>query len=58
MESQQVSSPVTGSGASARHRAVLLTGGAGVVGDALLTRLSNMKVVCLAHRTALTGHAK
>jgi nucleoside-diphosphate-sugar epimerase len=57
MESQQVSSPVTGSGASAGHRAVLLTGGAGVVGDALLTRLSNMNVVCLAHRAALTGHA-
>lgn len=45
----------TGFTARAPGRTILLTGGAGVVGHALVSRLCGMNVICLAHRTAVTG---
>lgn len=36
-------------------RTVLLTGAAGVVGQALLARLKDVDVVCLVHRSPVTG---
>ena len=38
-----------------RRRTVLLTGASGVVGRALLDRLHDMDVVCLVHRTPVSG---
>ena len=37
------------------RRTVLLTGGSGVVGRALLRRLGDFDVVCLVHRTPVSG---
>jgi nucleoside-diphosphate-sugar epimerase len=37
------------------RRTVLLTGGSGVVGRALLRRLGDFDVLCLVHRTPVTG---
>jgi nucleoside-diphosphate-sugar epimerase len=39
----------------AGRRTVLLTGGSGVVGRALLRRLDDFDVVCLVHRTPVSG---
>jgi nucleoside-diphosphate-sugar epimerase len=39
----------------ARRRTVLLTGASGVVGSALLQRLRDVDLVCLVHRTPVTG---
>ena len=44
-----------GSRPPARRRTVLLTGASGVVGSALLQRLRVVEVVCLVHRTPVTG---
>jgi nucleoside-diphosphate-sugar epimerase len=40
---------------SAPRRTVLLTGASGVVGRALLQRLRGVDVICLVHRTPVTG---
>ncbi|HEY1325073.1 MAG TPA: hypothetical protein VGF32_32770, partial [Streptosporangiaceae bacterium] len=37
------------------RRTVLLTGGSGVVGRALLRRLGDCDVVCLTHRSPVSG---
>jgi nucleoside-diphosphate-sugar epimerase len=37
------------------RRTVLLTGGSGVVGSALRQRLRGVEIVCLVHRTPVTG---
>ena len=39
----------------AARRTVLLTGASGVVGSALLPRLRDFNVVCLVHRSPVTG---
>jgi thioester reductase-like protein len=57
MYHQPVSSTVTESIASVGQRTVLLTGGTGVVGHALIPRLRDMNVICLVHQTALTRGA-
>src|SRR5919198_4542359 len=57
MERHQPNFRVAGSTAAAGRRTVLLTGGAGVVGHALVPRLQGMNVVCLTHRTPVTGGA-
>src|SRR5215468_106294 len=45
----------TGRAPDTGRRTVLLTGGSGVVGRALLRRLRGFDVVCLAHRTPVSG---
>jgi nucleoside-diphosphate-sugar epimerase len=42
-------------GPSTSRRTVLLTGASGVVGRALLDRLTGMDVICLVHRRPVTG---
>lgn len=54
---RQLGGRTTGSTARAPGRTVLLTGGAGVVGHALVSRLCGMKVICLAHQTVVAGRA-
>jgi thioester reductase-like protein len=44
-----------GRAADAARRTVLLTGASGVVGSALLPRLRDMDVVCLVHRSPVSG---
>src|SRR5919206_1516203 len=57
MQRQPPTFRVAGSPGTGGRRTVLLTGGAGVVGHALVPRLRDMNVVCLTHRTAVTGGA-
>ena len=45
----------TGAAPDAARRTVLLTGASGVVGSALLPRLHGMDVMCLAHRSPVSG---
>jgi nucleoside-diphosphate-sugar epimerase len=52
----QISGPHSVGGApGADRRAVLLTGASGVVGRALLQRLRDLDVVCLVHRSPVSG---
>jgi nucleoside-diphosphate-sugar epimerase len=44
-----------GAAPDAARRTVLLTGGSGVVGHALLRRLRDLDVVCLVHRSPVCG---
>jgi len=46
---------VIGTAPGAARRAVLLTGASGVVGRALLQRLDDFGVVCLVHRSPVSG---
>ena len=46
---------VTGQAPGAARRTVLLTGASGVVGRALLQRLGDFDVVCLVHRSPVSG---
>src|SRR5215470_4569720 len=47
--------PITGRAPGAAPRTVLLTGASGVVGRALLPRLGDLDVVCLVHRSPVSG---
>ena len=52
----QIVRPLNAGGAPATaRRTVLLTGASGVVGSALLERLREMDVVCLVHRSPVSG---
>ena len=52
----QVARPhITGRAPGAGRRTVLLTGASGVVGHALLPRLRDLDVVCLVHRSPVSG---
>src|SRR6266567_4987191 len=52
----QISGPHSiGSGPGTGRRTVLLTGASGVVGRALLPRLRDFDVVCLVHRSPVSG---
>src|SRR5215475_5401848 len=46
---------ITGRAPDAARRTVLLTGASGVVGRALLPRLRDLDVVCLVHRSPVSG---
>jgi nucleoside-diphosphate-sugar epimerase len=55
-ETAQVAGPhIIGRAPDAARRTVLLTGASGVVGRALLRRLGDLDVVCLMHRSPVTG---
>jgi nucleoside-diphosphate-sugar epimerase len=55
-ETVQVATPhITGGAPDAARRTVLLTGASGVVGRALLPRLGDADVVCLVHRSPVSG---
>src|SRR5215831_5997976 len=55
-ETVQVAKPhITGGAPGAALRTVLLTGASGVVGRALLPRLGDLDVVCLVHRSPVSG---
>jgi nucleoside-diphosphate-sugar epimerase len=55
-ETAQVARPhITGRTPDAARRTVLLTGASGVVGRALLPRLRDFDVVCLVHRSPVSG---
>jgi len=55
-ETAQVAGPhITGGAADSARRTVLLTGASGVVGRALLQRLGDLDVVCLVHRSPVSG---
>jgi nucleoside-diphosphate-sugar epimerase len=55
-ETVQVAGPhIRGGAPDAARRTVLLTGASGVVGRALLQRLDDLDVVCLVHRSPVTG---
>jgi len=55
-ETVQVARPrTTGRAPDAVRRTVLLTGASGVVGCALLPRLRDLDVVCLVHRSPVSG---
>src|SRR5215471_6867037 len=55
-ETAQVARPhITGRAPDAARRTVLLTGASGVVGRALLPRLRDFDVVCLVHRSPVSG---
>src|SRR5215471_10831032 len=55
-ETVQVARPHTiGRAPDAGRRTVLLTGASGVVGHALLPRLRDLDVVCLVHRSPVSG---
>ena len=55
-ETVQVATPhITGRAPDAARRTVLLTGASGVVGRALLPRLGDPDVVCLVHRSPVSG---
>src|SRR5215471_7666899 len=55
-ETVQVAKPhITGEAPGAALRTVLLTGASGVVGRALLPRLGDLDVVCLVHRSPVSG---
>ena len=45
----------TGRAPRTARRAVLLTGASGVVGRALLQRLRDLDIVCLVHRSPVSG---
>jgi nucleoside-diphosphate-sugar epimerase len=45
----------TGPSAAAPRRTILLTGGSGVVGRALLQRMHDVDVICLVHRNPVTA---
>jgi nucleoside-diphosphate-sugar epimerase len=52
----QIAGPhITGGAPDAARRTVLLTGASGVVGRALLRRLRDFDVVCLVHRSPVSG---
>jgi len=52
----QVPSPhLSGRAPCTARRTVLLTGGSGVIGQALLQRLRGLDVVCLLHRSPVSG---
>src|SRR6516165_7615751 len=46
---------IIGTAPDAARRTVLLTGASGVVGRALLQRLGDFSVVCLVHRSPVSG---
>src|SRR5215467_966088 len=52
---QVATPPITGRAPGAALRTVLLTGASGVVGRALLPRLGDLDVVCLVHRSPVSG---
>jgi nucleoside-diphosphate-sugar epimerase len=55
-ETAQVAGPhIMGRAPDAARRTVLLTGASGVVGRALLQRLHDFDVVCLVHRSPVSG---
>jgi len=55
-ETVQVAGPhIAGRAPDAARRTVLLTGASGVVGRALLQRLRDLDVVCLVHRSPVSG---
>ena len=55
-ETVQAATPhITGRAPDAARRTVLLTGASGVVGRALLPRLGDPDVVCLVHRSPVSG---
>src|SRR5262252_1172059 len=55
-ETAQVAGPhITGQAPGGARRTVLLTGASGVVGRALLQRLRDLDVVCLVHRSPVSG---
>jgi len=55
-ETAQAAGPhIIGRAADAARRTVLLTGASGVVGRALLPRLGDFDVVCLVHRSPVSG---
>lgn len=55
-ETVQVAGPhIRGRAPDAARRTVLLTGASGVVGRAVLQRLDDLDVVCLVHRSPVTG---
>jgi nucleoside-diphosphate-sugar epimerase len=55
MPVQNAGPHVIGRVPGAARRTVLLTGGSGVVGRALLQRLRDLDVVCLVHRSPVSG---
>jgi thioester reductase-like protein len=55
MPVQIAGSHSSGGRPSTARRTVLLTGGSGVVGRALLRRLRDLDVVCLVHRSPVSG---
>jgi nucleoside-diphosphate-sugar epimerase len=55
MPVQSAGPRVIGGPRGAARRAVLLTGASGVVGRALLRRLCDLDVVCLVHRSPVSG---
>jgi nucleoside-diphosphate-sugar epimerase len=55
MSVQSAGPQITGGAPGAAARTILLTGASGVVGRALLQRLSDLDVVCLVHRSAVSG---
>jgi nucleoside-diphosphate-sugar epimerase len=55
-ETVQVAGPhITGRAPDAARRTILLTGASGVVGRAVLRRLHDLDVVCLVHRSPVSG---
>ena len=44
-----------GNGMDSSRKAIFLTGGAGVLGKALLEKLSDVEVICLAHQKPIAG---
>jgi nucleoside-diphosphate-sugar epimerase len=55
MPAQSAGPQVTGRAPGAARCTVLLTGASGVVGHALLRRLRDLDVVCLVHRSPVSG---
>jgi thioester reductase-like protein len=55
MAAQTAGPHITGRTPDAARRTVLLTGASGVVGRALLQRLHDVDVVCLVHRSPVSG---
>ena len=51
----QIAGPRSAGRADTARRTVLLTGASGVVGRALLRRLRDVDVVCLVHRSPVSG---
>lgn len=55
MPVQSAGPHIAGSAPGAARRTVLLTGASGVIGRALLQRLRDLDVVCLVHRSPVSG---